>query len=183
MRFLIIAWACFATIVAGGAAIAAPEVIHPTIGDVDVERDNGPVKKCELFVPLVHVPESVAFRVKVLTDGKTVIQSFTIDVIQFKRVSHGIPYGPEKKSITAARIVADSFDSDHVAQRVDMGDGGLGYIFTDNNALASLLDLIQRGDYYLTFKRSDKVDTTTYVVSDKVPAKVLREFATCATAL
>lgn len=159
--------------------IAASSADYATLGSVDVEQENGPVKKCELFVPLVKLPESVALRIKRMTMGDAVVRSFTVDVIEFKRVSNGIPYDPEKKPIVSARIVANTFDSDKISRRVDMGDGGIGYDLGSDANLVTLLSLVKRGDYYVTFKRSDRSEFTSYAIGEKVPIKFLRELDAC----
>lgn len=166
-------------------AFAEPTVERVEMGVVDVERDNGSVKKCELSIPLMKLPESLAFRVKSFLQGKVELHSFTIDVVQF-RVSNAIPYDPVRKPITSARIISNTFDSDKFTRRVVMGDGGLGYIFDDDQNLSKftlLMALLKRGDYYIQFKRSDKHDITSYVVSQKVDDKFLREFLLCAAGM
>lgn len=164
-------------------AFAEPTFIRSTVGSATIEREDGLVKKCELFIPLLNVPETVAFRVKALAMGGTVIQTFTIDAMQFRRVSNGIPYEPEKKPITSARVLSNMFDSDKVSSPMDMGDGGMGYKLNGNEAFFSLLKLVGRGDYYVMFKRSDRPDVTAYIVGEKIGNNILRELAACLTAM
>lgn len=170
-------------VISGNAAFAEPTFIRATLGEATVERENGPVKKCEIFIPLIDIPEAVAFRIKVLAMGGIVIRSFTVDAMQYRRVSNGIPYEPEKKPITSARVLSNSFDSDKVSSRVDMGDGGIGYKLTTDESFFSLLKLIGRGDYYVMFKRNDKSDSTKYVIAEKVDANILKELAACMAAI
>ena len=151
------------------------------MGDVSMDSDlnNGKYKKCQILVPLVKIPESVALAVKVLTDGSTVFSSFTIDVGAFNSISNGIVYDYQRKPIESARIVANIFDSDKVTRRADMGDGGLGYYFNDPLEVLSLIQLIERGDYYLMFKRADRSSTTLYAVSQRVSDKIVHSHDKC----
>ena len=166
-----------------GSALAEPQLdyVHPEMGDVSMDSDlnNGRYKKCQIVVSLVNIPESVALGVKVLTDGNVVLSSFTVDVGAFNSISTGIVYDYQRKPITSARILANIFDSDKVTRRVDMGDGGLGYSFNDPLEVLSLLQLIKRGDYYLTFKRADKSSITTYAVSQRVSDKIIQSHDKC----
>jgi len=166
-----------------GSALAEPQLdyVHPEMGDVSMDSDlnNGRYKKCQIVVSLVNIPESVALGVKVLTDGNVVLSSFTVDVGAFNSISNGIVYDYQRKPITSARILANIFDSDKVTRRVDMGDGGLGYSFNDPLEVLSLLQLIKRGDYYLTFKRADKSSITTYAVSQRVSDKIIQSHDKC----
>ena len=160
-------------------ARADPSAVYATIGKAELEREDGPVKKCEIFVPLAAMPETVALRVKTLVMGEVTIRSFTVDVIQFGRISNGIPFDPQSKPITSARIIANTFDSGSVTTKIDMGDGGVGYNLGEKKNLTALLALLRRGEYYLMFKRSDKSDETAYAVGNGIEGKVIGSFEAC----
>lgn len=183
-RLFIVAALTAGGVVGGNEAIADPSVFYSTMGPVEVQQEkDGPVKKCELSIPLVSVPEFVGFRIQVLADPILVIRDFTVDVGQFKNISNGIPYDPERKPITSARVLANTFDSDKVSTRVDMKDGGMGYRLNSDVNFSALLNLVKRGDYYLMFKRTDKPDMTTYVVREKVDPKLFQQFSACVASM
>lgn len=150
-----------------------------TLGPVDVSSEDGPVRRCEIFLPLLKLPEIAGLRIKKLASGNLQLHSFTIDVAEFQKFSNGIPFDPVRKPITSARILANTFDSDKVGQLTEMGDGGLGVVLDGRGSFLSLLTLVMRGEYYVSFKRTDTTEVTTYAVGTSVSEKSLKELDAC----
>lgn len=169
----------FALIALFQTSMATSSAGYATLGNMEVEQDNGPIKKCDLVVSFTKLPEVVALRVKRMKMGDDVVRAFTIDVIEFNRVSNGIPFDPEKKPIIAAQIVSNILDSDKISKSIDMGDGGMGYELGSEENLVALLSLVKRGDYYVTFKRTDRSDFTAFAIGEQVPNKFLGELEAC----
>lgn len=179
---LLVPWATLLFAAVSVPSIAAqkfvyPESISPTFEGTDEKSAKQGYKKCEISVTLVkEVAQGVEFRVKLITDGKVVVSTLTVDVVEFT-VSNGVPYDPRRRPISTARVVSNVFETTTMPQ-VDMGDGGLG-IALDPPNFGKALALVARGDYLIGFVPKGTDDETVYAVRQGVDAKVLGQFGEC----
>jgi len=179
VRCLIAAWACFpaASSIAMDAFIY-PDLVTPSFEKEDAASAKNGYKKCEISATLMKLPEGVDLRVKVLSDGRTVQSSLTVDVVKFT-VSNGVPFDPRKVPISSADVLSNIFQTTPEMQHFDMGDGGIGILVKDPERFTALVKLIKRGDYIVKFKRTDKADETNYAVKDGSDQKVMGQFVAC----
>jgi hypothetical protein len=162
---------------AAAAHLVYPDAVTPTFGDVDEASARKGIKQCEIDITLVKLPQGVDFRVKLLSDGKATFPTLTFDVGEWT-MSNGIPYDPRRVSIKSAGISSNVFMTTPQMKWIDMKDGGLG-LSLSLEEFKTVLALVARGDYLISFTPKGAKEETVYAVRSGVDQKVLGQFQTC----
>jgi hypothetical protein len=76
--------------------------------------------------------------------------------------------------------MAGSFGTTEALGRPLAPDGGFAAVATSPEHAKEFLSLIMRGDYIVTFRRSDRAEETVYAVRPPPPQDVREHFLSCA---
>ena len=178
-------WATLLFAALCASSIAEQKVVYPdsmsaTFEGTDEESADQGYKKCGVlitFVKAARVMQGVDFAVRLISDGKTMMSSLTVDVLEFT-VSNGIPIDPRRRPIYAVSIASDIFETTPKMPQISWGDSGVG-IALGASSFSTMLKLVERGDYLVGFVPKGTDDEIVYAVRRGVDARVLGQFQEC----